>query len=206
MGAADLAAEERIAWQAEYERCRGFALGDWSALGDALGDERPGAAIEYASVWFERAALAGYGVALAEQALRPGPYGAPERQGMLQEALAGAGPDVYWLLFAHSGEAQAGESSAPALAWLLVACRAGQDCGEQARWYRGFVCVDARRCTPGESALEYYWRAAAVHERNQAWAQAVEIEALLAEGRWEELPVPDLDARDYRRLWTAQGA
>lgn len=206
MSLSDLTPEERIAWQAEYERCRGFALGDWAALGTALGDDRPGAEVEYASVWFERAALAGYAPALAEQALRPSPYGADERAAMLREALPGAGPEVYWLLFAHSGEAQAGEINVPALAWLLVACRAGQDCSEGARWYRGFVCVpEDRRCAPGQSALEYYWQAASPMERDLAWSQAFEIERHIDEGQWEHLPLPELESRDYRKLWESAG-
>lgn len=200
---ADLGPEERAAWQADYERCRGFALDDWAALGEALGEDRPGAEVEYAAAWFERAAAAGHPPALVEQALRPGPYGADERRELLREALPGAGPDAYWLLFAHSGETQAGEVNAAALAWLLVACRAGQDCGEQARWYRGFACIpDERRCVPGRTALDYYWNEASLRDRDEAWSQAFEIEAMLRQGRWDELPLPDLESRDYRRLWS----
>jgi hypothetical protein len=206
MSLADVTPEERIAWQAEYERCRGFALADWSALGTALGDDQPGAQVEYASVWFERAALAGYPPALAEQALRPGPYGADDRAAMLREALPDAGADVYWLLFAHSGEAQAGEVTVPALAWLIVACRAGQDCTEGARWYRGFACVpEDRSCAPGQSALEHYWQAASPMERDQAWAQAFEMERNIIKGQWDDLPLPELESRDYRKLWETAG-
>ena len=199
---ADLTTEERITWQSEYARCRGFSMTDWSALGDALGDDRPGAEIEYASVWFERAALSGYPPALAEQALRPGPYGTDDRMALLREALPGAGAEVAWLLFAHSGDAQSGEINVPALAWLIVACRAGQDCSEDARWYRGFVCTqEERRCSAGQSALEYYWQAASPSERDRAWTQAHEIEAVLGTGEWHSLPLPELESRDYRRLW-----
>jgi hypothetical protein len=158
--------------------------------------------VELASVWFERAVLSGYGPALAEQALRPGPYGADERHALLAEALAGGGAEVYWLLFAHSGNAQAGETSVPSLAWLIVACRAGADCTEDARWYRGFACTgDPHRCPPGQSALEYYWRSALPPERAQAWTQAIEIQRHLLTGEPDRLPLPDLERLDYRRLW-----
>jgi hypothetical protein len=206
LGDADLGGAERAAWQAEYERCRGFALGDWAALGEALGAERPGAEVEYASVWFERAAAAGYPPALVEQALRPSPIGAEERRALLREALPTAGPDAYWLLFAHSGTLQAGELGAAALAWLIVACGAGQDCGEQARWYRGLACIpDERSCHPGQTALEHYWNAATPSDRDAAWTQAIEIQAMLDSGQWDELPLPDLEALDYRRLWGPAG-
>jgi len=198
----DLAGEERAAWRAEYERCRGFGLGGWDAIGIALGKDDPGAEAEYGSLWFERATQAGYPSALAELALRPSPISAPEREAMLREALAGGGPDVYWLLFAHSSDVPSGESSVPALAWLIVACRAGQDCTEQARWYRGFACGQpGRECPTGRSGLEYYWSAASMRERGEAWTQAARIEAALMEGKWEDLPLPDLEALDNRRLW-----
>lgn len=198
----DLTSEERLAWLSEYERCRGFSAGDWSALGDALGEERPGAEIEYASVWFEWAAQSGYGPALAEQALRPSPYGADERAAMLREALPSRDPDVYWLLFAHSGQVQSGEINAPALAWLIVACRAGQDCSESARWYRGFICTqEEHRCEAGQSAVEYYWSTASPLQRDQAWTQALEIEANIRAGRWNRLPLPELESLDSSALW-----
>src|SRR6185295_12920407 len=92
-------------------------------------------------LWFERATQSGYPPALAELALRPSPIGAPEREAMLREVLPQGGPDVYWLLFAHSADIASGELSEAALAWLIVACRAGQDCGENARWYRSFSCL-----------------------------------------------------------------
>lgn len=196
----DLSGEESAAWRAEYERCRGFGLGGWDAIGVALGMEEPGSEAEYASLWFERAGQAGYPTALAELALRPNPIGLAERETMLREALAQGGPDVYWLLFAHSSEDPSAAISMPALAWLIVACRSGQDCSEDARWYRGFACMQAGGCIPGRSALEYYWFTASAQLRDQAWAQAARIEAALATERWEDLPLPDLERLDSRRL------
>lgn len=202
MSMTELTTEERNAWRAEYARCRAFLVGDWAVLGDALGDDKPGAEIEFASVWFERAAQAGYGPALAEQALRPSAHGADERADMLRAALASRSADVFWLLFAHSGEVQVGEINAPALAWLLVACRAGQDCSGEARWYRGFVCAqDEHRCREGQSAIGFYWQSATAAERVEAWTQAIEMEQHLSDGRWDALPLPELESRDYRRLW-----
>lgn len=197
---ADLTDEERVAWQSDFERCRGFTVADWSALGDALGEDRPGAEIEWASVWFERAAQAGYAPALVEQALRPSPYSALERAAMLHDAFPSAGAEAYWLLFAHSGEVDGGDVGAPALAWLIVACRAGQDCSEEARWYRGVACMQGR-CEPGQTALEHYWQSATLGEREEAWVEAARIEALLRARVWDDLPVPDLEVLDSNRLW-----
>jgi hypothetical protein len=195
----DLVGEERVAWRAEYERCRGFGLGGWDAIGVALGMDEPGSEAEYASLWFERAGQAHYPTALAELALRPGPIGAAERAAMLEEALAGGDPDTYWLLFAHSIDEPSGRPSVEALAWLIVACRAGQDCTEQARWFRGFACLaEGPGCTPGRSALEHYWLGAPAPDRDRAWEQAAAIEAALLGGEWQNLPLPDLQARDNR--------
>ncbi len=202
----DLAGEERVAWRAEYERCRGFGLGGWDAIGQAIGMEDPGAEAEYASLWFERATQSGYPTAIAELALRPSPIGAADRDAMLREALSQGGPDVYWLLFAHSGEVPVGEVGVPALAWLIVACRAGQDCTEQARWYRGFACLQGEgSCVQGQSALEHYWFSASPRQRDEAWVLAARIEVALGSGLWEEVPFPDLERLDYRRLWGQSG-
>jgi len=195
----DLGGEEGAAWRAEYERCRGFGLGGWDAIGQALGMEDPGSEAEYASLWFERAGQAGYPTALAELALRPNPYGLAEREAMLRAALAHGGPDVFWLLFAHSSDDPAG-ASVPALAWLIVACRAGQDCTEEARWYRGFACPQGG-CTLGRSALEHYWFAASARQRDEGWTLAARIEGDLAARQWDELPLPDLERLDNRWLW-----
>jgi hypothetical protein len=198
----DLSGEERRAWRAEYERCRGFGLGGWDAIGQALGMEDPGSEAEYASLWFERATQAGYPTALAELALRPNPYDVAAREAMLREALPQAGPDMYWLLFAHSAALTDGDIGTPALAWLIVSCRAGQDCTEDARWYRGFACQsEGEACAPGESALEHYWQAASAQERDEAWTEASRIEAALAQGDWDALPFPDLDSLDYHHAW-----
>jgi len=194
--------EEQVAWRSDLERCRGFALSDWSALGAALGEDQPGAVVEYAGVWFERAAQWGYAPALAEQALRPSPYDAEARAAMLDEALPARSAEVYWLLFAHSGEVAAGEVTVPALAWLIVACRAGQDCTEDARWYRNFACtLGERRCEAGQSALEYYWFLASPYERDRAWTTASRIDSALKAGHWAELPLPDLERLNSARLW-----
>jgi hypothetical protein len=198
----DLVGEERVAWRAEYERCRGFGLGGWDAIGVALGMEEPGSEAEYASLWFERAGQAHYPTALAELALRPGPVGAAERAAMLEEALAQGSPDVYWLLFAHTIDEPSGAASVDALAWLIVACRAGQDCTEQARWFRGFACLaEGPGCTPGRSALEHYWLGTASPDRDRAWDEAARIEAALAAGERQSLPFPDLQQRDNRGFW-----
>jgi hypothetical protein len=195
----DLTGEERATWRAEYERCRGFGLGGWDAIGQALGMEEPGSEAEYASLWFERAGQSGYPTALAELALRPNPYGVAEREAMLRAALAQGGPDTYWLLFAHSGDDPAAAAGVTGLAWLIVACRAGQDCTEQARWYRGFACLGENGCAAGRSALEHYWFSASPGERDQAWTQAARIEGAIASRRWGDLPFPDLEKLDSMR-------
>ena len=163
--------------------------------------EEPGSEAEYASLWFERAGQAGYPTALAELALRPNPYGFAEREAMLHAALAHGGPDVYWLLFAHSSEDPTGTTGVPALAWLIVACRSGQDCTEEARWFRGLACLQEGGCAEGRSALEHYWLAASAPQREEAWTLASRIEGALAARKWGELPFPDLERLDNRRPW-----
>ncbi len=201
----DLSGEERVAWRAEYERCRGFGLGGWDAIGQGLGMDEPGSEAEYASLWFERATQARYPTALAELALRPNPHTTAEREAMLLEALPQAGADVYWLLFAHSADIPSGELSVPALAWLIVACRAGHDCTEDARWYRSFACLDEEgACPQGQSALEHYWFSASARERDAAWVQSRGIAAALEAGEWGELPFPELERLDNHRVWGAE--
>ena len=201
----DLSGEERAAWRAEYERCRGFGLGGWDAIGQAIGMEDPGAEAEYASLWFERATHSGHPTALTELALRPNPLSVAEREALLVEALPQGGPDVYWLLFAHSADVGAREVGVPALAWLIVACRAGQDCGEEARWFRGMACLqEGGSCTQGRSALQHYWFAASAGERDAAWTEARRIEGALAAGQWADLPIPDLERLDYHRYWASE--
>jgi hypothetical protein len=144
----------------------------------------------------------GYPPAVAELALRPGPYDAEMRRQLLADALAGGGADVHWLLFAHSGDTSNDEINLPSLAWLIVACRAGHDCTEDARWYRNFACTNGEgRCAPGQSALEHYWFLASEGERAQAWTLAGQIESAIQAQAWADLPMPEMDGLDYRRRW-----
>jgi hypothetical protein len=198
----DLNPEELAAWKSDLERCRAFAVSDWSVLADALGEDAPGAEVEVGSVWFERATQSGYAPAVAEQALRPGPYDTEMRHQLLAEALQTGGADVHWLLFAHSADVGTGDVSLPALAWLIVACRAGQDCTEDAHWYRNFACTNGEgRCAPGQSALEHYWFLASADLRDRAWSLAGQIEAAIQVQAWADLPLPELEGLDYRRRW-----
>ena len=190
----NLSVDERRDSAREYQRCAGFASRDWSEIGNALGADRPGAETEYGSVWFERAAREHHPPALAEQALRRGPLNVAQRRAQLEEAAASADPDVYWLLFAHSSEVETGRASMTSLAWLIAACRAGYDCTAGARWYRDDICMSAGAgCEPRESAVEHYWYAASADERGQAHALAGKIQAAINDGRWNELPWPDLE-------------
>jgi hypothetical protein len=193
---ASLSPEERDEWNVVSRRCSGFAQRDWSALADALGEDRPGADTEVGSVWFERAVRAGYAPALAEQALRPGPLDAGARRAQLERALAGGRAYARWLLFADATGALIDQPSVAGLAWLLSACRAGFDCTEQARWYRSYRCMgNTDPCQRGESGIEHYWYAASAWERQDAWKLAGDIDADVVAGRWEDLPWPDLDGR-----------
>lgn len=192
--AADLEAyspAEREQWEWEYQRCQGFANRDWLALGDALGADRPGAETEYGSVWYERAAAAGYPPALADEALRVGPLAVDERRTLLHEALQAHDADVLWQLFASGSRAPGAADAVTPVAWLILACQAGYDCGAQARWYRNGVCADGQHdCAPGESALEHYWNGLPAAERERAWTQAAQISAAIGDGRWTQVPLP----------------
>jgi hypothetical protein len=196
----ELTPEEHGYWQREHDRCRGFALQDWSALGEALGDEKTGVETGYGSVWFERAVRAGHPPAVAEWALRPGPFGVDERRGMLRDAIASGDAEVLWLVAVHGGDIHEGQSNVSSLAWLLTACRRGYDCGPYARWYRVYACMpEGRSCISGQSAIEHYWHALAPHEREQAYELAGDIGQWLAGGDWDALPLPPLITIEPRK-------
>lgn len=192
---------ERLAWDNELARCRGFAGANLDALREAMGADLPGSGTtgaenEYASIWFQRALAAGYPPALAEEALRINGRTPAERRALLEEAVASADPDVYWQLYNHSQGGHARAVSGTALAWLIVACRAGHDCSERAEWYRNVVCAqDDADCRPGVSALEHHWLQTAQHEREAAWRLAGRIESAIASGRLQRLPWPALRDR-----------
>ncbi|HUP90912.1 MAG TPA: hypothetical protein VM074_01590 [Solimonas sp.] len=191
---ADARAEERSRWEFEYNRCQDFAAGGVEPFAAALGDRRPGAANEYASVWFELSADSGYPLAQAERALRSDAYSPMQRREWLEQAAAGGDPAVYWALFSY---ALAQEPQELATAWLIVACRAGMDCTEASPWYRT-ACDDQDEdlCQLGESALEHYWFRLPSDRRAAAWARAADVERLLAQGEWGQLPWPVLQGRD----------
>lgn len=203
----DRPAEERLQWQAEYQRCRGFAGGDLAPLRQAMGADTPGSEVEYASIWFQRAAAAGYPPALAEAALRINLLQPEERTAMLQEAVQGGDPDVFWQLFLNS-PGEGGDPVSPAgMAWLILACRSGQDCSAGAEWFRGAVCLqDGAGCTPGETAVEHYWYSLPEADREAAFALSVRMRRDLAEGRVQGLPWPALANRNIYENRFAQAA
>lgn len=202
----DQPAEERLLWQAEHRRCRGFAGGDIAPLRAAMGNELPGAESEYASIWFQRSAQAGYAPALAEGALRINTLAVGERIAMLEEALVNGDAEVYWMLFYHSpGEAPGGVTRS-GMAWLLLACRAGYDCTRGAEWFRGAACFqEGENCAPGESALEHYWYRLPAHEREHAWRLAERIEQDRVAGRFAGMPWPELGRRNIVDMRLAEG-
>ncbi|MGH8528625.1 MAG: hypothetical protein ACRETN_02110 [Nevskiales bacterium] len=168
--------EERMLWQSEYLRCRSFAGADLSLIKEALGADLPGAEIEYASVWFQRAVDRGHPPALAEEALRANSLSTAERVERLQEAAASGNPEVYWLLFNHLRDADSADAAVNSTAWLLAACRAGYDCTSQADWFRLAVCgQQPAGCRRKESAIAYYWYALPAPQRELALARAEEI-------------------------------
>jgi hypothetical protein len=189
--------EERVQWQNEHRRCRGFAGGDLQPLKAAMGADLPGAESEYASIWFQRAADAGYAPALAEGALRINTMNERERIAMLEEAIANGDAEVYWMLFYHSPGDAPGTVTPAGVAWLLLACRAGFDCTRSAEWFRGAACfLEGEDCAAGESALEHYWYRLPAHEREGAWRLADRIEQDRLASRLAEMPWPDLGRRN----------
>lgn len=195
----DWPAEDRAFWDRDYFRCRNFAGGDLTALLEAMSDPVPGAITEYASVWFERAAQEDYPPALAELALqRSRTLNRRQRLDLLQEAVATGDPVVYWHLFAQTSNGEIARGTVPSLAWLIVACRAGMDCRDEAQWSRVWLCSRAGSadCQRGESALEYYWRTLSPQDRLSAYQLAAAIEADMKTGTFEQLPWPGLPGLD----------
>lgn len=192
----DAPTQERLLWEKDYRRCRGFAGGDLSRLRAAMGADLPGAEAEYGSVWFWRAEQAGYPPALAESALRVSTAGGAERTVNLQEAIASGDPEVYWTLFYHSPAGRSGPASASGLAWLILACAAGFDCTPEVEWFRDVACVQGgEACTEDESPIEHYWYGLPPDQREDAWRLAMRIEQDRRRGRYDNMPWPDLAGR-----------
>ena len=202
----DQPSDERVQWHSEYERCRRFAGADLARLRAAMGDELPGAESEYASIWFQRSAQAGYAPALAEGALRINTLSAGERIAMLEEALANGDAEVYWMLSYHSPGDELGAVTRSGVAWLILACRAGFDCTRGADWFRGSACLqEGEDCAPGESALEHYWYRLPAYERQSAWRLAERIDQDRLAGNFAHMPWPELGRRNIVDLRLAEG-
>jgi hypothetical protein len=202
----DQTPEERVQWQSEYQRCRAFAGADLTRLRAAMGDELPGAESEYASIWFQRSAQAGYPPALAEGALRINTLAVDERIALLEEALGSGDAEVYWMLFYHSPGDASGTATPAGVAWLILACRAGYDCTRGADWFRGAACLqEGEDCEPGESALGHFWYRLPAHERDAAWRLAGRIERDRLAGRLADMPWPELGRRNIVELRAAEG-
>lgn len=202
----DRPVEERLAWQNDHRRCRNFAGADIAPLRAAMGDEIPGSENEYASIWFQRAAQAGYPPALAEGALRINTLTPPERVAMLEEALEHGDAEVYWMLFYHSPGEAPGAVTREGIAWLLLACRAGFDCTRNAEWFRNSACLqDGEDCAAGESALEHFWYRLPAHERDGAWRLADRIEQDRVAGHLGDMPWPELGRRNIVDMRASEG-
>lgn len=193
----DASTQERVLWEQDYRRCRGFAGGDLSGLRAAMGDDLPGAEAEYGSVWFWRAEQAGYPPALAESAMRVSTDSGAERTVNLEEAVASGDPEVYWTLFYHSPTSNSGSISPNGLAWLILACGAGLDCTSDVEWFRDIACVQGgEACTEDESAIEHYWHRLSPGQCEEAVRLAARIEQDRHRGRYDSMPWPDLAGRN----------
>lgn len=184
---------ERRLWLNEYHRCKHFVGGSLTALEAALGDALPGDVTEYGAVWFERAFLSGYPIALADMALRLPSITRAARIALLEKAVASGDAQVFLSIFEHALDSSSHDKHLSSTsAWLLVACRAGLDCGPHAYWYRTRACVGnpLLPCKPGESALMYFWSQLSPAQRVMAYELALSIEQALLMEDFSQLPWP----------------
>ncbi|MGH9577420.1 MAG: hypothetical protein ACRD3R_08275, partial [Terriglobales bacterium] len=126
-----------------------------------------------------------------------------ERLGLIRQAVASGDPEVYRRLFLEMSEGGTDTStSAPALAWLIVACRAGADCRESALWHRAATCNAGSNpsCPRGESAVEHFWYALPARDREFAYRLAAVIEESLKHGDLDHLPWPNYPTTD-KNVW-----
>lgn len=188
-----IAAEaEQALWMQEYYRCKNFVGASLTALELAMGNDMPGTVAEYGSVWFEYAYRSGYPLALAQLATASAPISSETSEGQLWEAAIGGDPMVFLILSEHAGESKLPGSRRSAVAWLIVACRAGLDCSQNAHWFQARFCAAPQQstCLPGESAIAHFWSPLSAEERLAAYQEAAVIESALRTGHLEQIPWP----------------
>lgn len=183
---------EREQWLTEFQRCKNFVGANLLSLELALGDELPGAVNEYGSIWFERAFHSGYPLALLDMTQRLTDLRAQARNELLYEALLSEDPRIYLGLFEHFWDSTSAASHRlTGMAWLLVTCRAGLDCGQDAYWYRTRYCLDSPSvtCHPADSALLHFWASLSPEAQQKAFDLSLQIEAALESGQLDQLPL-----------------
>jgi TPR repeat protein len=108
---------------------------------------------------------------------------------LLRAAVQSRDPEVLWNVgLAQRAINQSSEEKVTnQLAWWIVACQRGFDCGANADWFR-LACHYDSNCAPGETGLDYLQRNAS-QISPVAQERAVEINAKLDAGQWNELGI-----------------
>jgi TPR repeat protein len=158
--------------------------------------------------WLSKAADAGVPAAQAKaagelitstglaEAERPPPITAHEQDPrvLFRRAVESRDPEALYTLAGFQGSlnertnsaAQRQQSFKDRLAWILVACQAGYDCGEDARWHK-LMCVLDSQCGSHESGLDWVYRVAQAGHLDGLDERAAELSAKLEAGSLDDL-------------------
>lgn len=181
---------ERELWLHEYQRCKNFVGASLLSVEAALGGDIPGAVIEYGSVWFERAFVEGFPPALVDMLSRSSDHDPVVRQLLKRMAVLSGDPRVYLHFFEHEWESSALENAeTDAIAWLLLACRSGLDCGVQPYWFATGACaaISLADCNSREPVVQHFWNQLSDEQKHSAFHRMQAIEKQIADGHMDWL-------------------
>jgi hypothetical protein len=158
--------------------------------------------------WLSKAADAGVPAAQARAAgaliLRPGlaeaerppPITSREQDPrvLFRQAVESRDPEALYTFAGFQGSLNERVNSAAQqrqfvkdmLAWTLVACQAGYDCSEDARWHK-LTCVLDSKCGSHESGLDWIYREAQANHLDGLDERAAELRAKLDAGSLDDL-------------------
>lgn len=196
-----LTLDEALIWAARLHRSGAFVQTVYDRCHD-LKEHNP-AALQSTN-WIQEAANAGQPAALATLAIDRFSKNAIQNQSTaaqpssgndltadsraaLRAAVESKDPEVLWQIGVAQGflSQDFGEKVKNEMAWWLVSCQRGYDCGPQADWLT-LDCSDESFCTPGISGIDYI-RNGSGADWPEVQLRAQDINAKLDAGKWREL-------------------